>query len=124
MSTTNHTRSSHFLHTSRHRFSSGRRPQTFDVSTVAAADYDVHVQSGFMPPQEPVDRLLNKYEVWEDLLERALGTLRLAVDASATVRDKEFTECWREEVRQVSLILFTLDLLFFSCLVRGSLNLV
>ncbi len=97
-----HTQRRHFLHIRRHSISSGQRPQPFDISTVAAVDYDVDVHSGFMPPQEPVCRLLNEYQVWEDLLHRALGTLRLAVDASATVQDQEFTQRWREQVQQVS----------------------
>ncbi|KAF8340479.1 Indoleamine 2,3-dioxygenase [Cantharellus anzutake] len=86
----------HFLHISRHH--------TFDISTVAAADYDVDVHSGFMPPQEPVARLLGEYEAWEDLLDHAIGKLKLAGDAFATVQDREYIACWRQKVRELPIV--------------------
>ena len=93
----------HFLSQSRHTRALGPRPgDTYDVSTVAAADYDVDVRSGFMPPTEPVARLDGDFEIWEDVLDAALGRVKLASDLSdASEDEKSFVGRWRDQVRQV-----------------------
>jgi indoleamine 2,3-dioxygenase len=93
----------HFLSQSRHTRALGPRPgDTYDVSTVAAADYDVDVRSGFMPPTEPVARLDGDFEIWEDVLDAALGRVKLASDlADASEAEKSFVGRWRDQVRQV-----------------------
>lgn len=93
----------HFLSQSRHTRALGPRPgDTYDVSTVAAADYDVDVRSGFMPPTEPVARLDGDFEIWEDVLDAALGRVKLASDlADASEDEKSFVGRWRDQVRQV-----------------------
>jgi len=93
----------HFLSQSRHTRALGPRPgDTYDVSTVAAADYDVDVRSGFMPPTEPVARLDGDFEIWEDVLDAALGRVNLASDlAYASEDEKSFVGRWRDQVRQV-----------------------
>jgi|HubBroStandDraft_3_1064219.scaffolds.fasta_scaffold01937_6 indoleamine 2,3-dioxygenase len=93
----------HFLSQSRHTRALGPRPgDTYDVSTVAAADYDVDVRSGFMPPTEPVARLDGDFGIWEDVLDAALGRVKLASDlADASEDEKSFVGRWRDQVRQV-----------------------
>ena len=93
----------HFLSQSRHTRALGPRPgDTYDVSTVAAADYDVDVRSGFMPPREPVARLDGDFEIWEDILDVAVGRVKLSSDlADASEDEKSFVGKWRDRVRQV-----------------------
>jgi indoleamine 2,3-dioxygenase len=76
------------------------RDQTYDTATVAAADYDVDVRTGFMPPRPPVARLDGDFEVWERTLDEALGKVKLA---AGEVRSEEaaYAERWREIVRKV-----------------------
>lgn len=90
----------HFLSLGRHILSTGPRT-SFDVSTVAASDYDIDVRTGFMPPAEPVQRLPCEFDVWESMLDRVLGVIKLAEDPDATDEDKLFTEEWRKDVRAV-----------------------
>lgn len=96
----------HFLSQGRHTRALGPRPgDSFDVSTVAAADYDIDVRSGFMPPAEPVARLDDEYIVWEEVLDAAEGHIRLASDLADVGEDeKRYVSSWRERVRQVCLV--------------------
>lgn len=93
----------HFLSQARHTRALGPRPgDTYDVSTVAAADYDIDVRSGFMPPAEPIARLGDEFAVWEDILDAAQGHIKLASDlADADDGEREYIQSWREQVRQV-----------------------
>lgn len=93
----------HFLSQARHTRALGARPgDTYDVSTVAAADYDVDVRSGFMPPAEPVARLSEEFSIWEELLDAAMGHIKLASDlVDAGDDEKRYVNSWRERVRQV-----------------------
>lgn len=92
----------HFLSLARHNLATGPR-ELFDVSTVAAADYDVDVRTGFMPPAEPVRRLVGEFEAWEVVLDRALGVIKLAKDPTATEEDKAWARGWRQDVRDVRM---------------------
>lgn len=93
----------HFLSQPRHTRAAGPRlGGSFDVSTVAAADYDIDVRSGFMPPAEPIARLGDEFVVWEDVLDAAIGQMKLAPDlADASEDEKRYIDLWRERVRQV-----------------------
>lgn len=44
-----------------------------NVASLAAADFDVDVRTGFLPPGANVSRLPPPYDVWEDALEAASG---------------------------------------------------
>lgn len=83
------------------RYWSGRaRP---DTSSLAAADYDVNVQTGFLPPQPPVQRLGAQigggWEEVEILLEAAQAQV-LALAGGGVGR---IGEAWRSAVRTVRL---------------------
>lgn len=93
----------HFLSQARASLVQGpRHADLFDVSTVAAADYDIDVRSGFMPPAEPVARLLGEFSVWEDILDAALGRLQLAADlVDASEGQRRYVAEWRTRVKQV-----------------------
>lgn len=70
-----------------------------DTSTLAAADYDVSVYTGFLPPEEPISRL--ELEGWtgieECLEEGQREALELAGGAVGRLSDE-----WRQRVEQVS----------------------
>ena len=81
----------------------------FDTSTVAAADFDVDARSGFMPPSAPISRLTGAQELWENLLDAALGDgkgLKLG-ELEQAPEDRAKSEQWRSRVRQVSHFLPT-----------------
>ena len=82
-----------------------RSPQARpDTSTLAAADFDVDVRTGFLPPEPPVNRLPPQYDAWEDLLVEA-KIVKLALGRDAMIHDP-ITEGkhrrWRRAVRAVS----------------------
>lgn len=70
-----------------------------DTTTLAAADYDVSVHTGFLPPDEPVQRLeLDGWVVIEECFE-AGQVEALALEGAAVGR---LSDEWRERVREVS----------------------
>lgn len=73
---------------------------SLDTSTLAAADYDVDIRTGFMPPTPPVARLPAEFEVWESTLEEACGRLKLGQDTPSD-EELELSEKWRSRTRQV-----------------------
>lgn len=79
------------------RYWSGRaRP---DTSSLAAADYDVSVQTGFLPPTEPVRRLrLSGWNELETILERGQKEISLLHGGGVG----RVSEMWRSSVRSVS----------------------
>lgn len=107
----------HFLSQPRHTRALGPRPgDSFDISTVAAADYDIDVRSGFMPPAEPVARLADEFLAWEEVLDAAEGRIKLASDlADATEDEKLYVDSWRERVRQVRELFWPKILLLNLC---------
>ncbi|EED83267.1 predicted protein [Postia placenta Mad-698-R] len=61
---------------------------TTDTSTLAAHDFDVDTRTGFMPPQPPLTRLPEQWELWETALDDALTSrLRLAEKDDLTEED-------------------------------------
>ncbi|KAF9510278.1 hypothetical protein BS47DRAFT_1348198 [Hydnum rufescens UP504] len=93
----------HFLNLARRTPNAGPCPP-FDVSTVAASDYDIDVRTGFMPPAEPLQRLPKEFEVWECMLDRVLGVIKLVQDVDFTDEDKAFTKAWRAAVRAMPCV--------------------
>ncbi|KAB5590317.1 hypothetical protein CTheo_6232 [Ceratobasidium theobromae] len=83
----------------------GIRP---DTSTVAAHDFDVDVNTGFMPNQAPLLRIPKevsaKLQVWEDALAEGLALNMKLGDQLAQYGPEETTknELWRERIRSVS----------------------
>ncbi|GAA95248.1 uncharacterized protein L969DRAFT_21923 [Mixia osmundae IAM 14324] len=73
-----------------------------DTSSTASADFDVDVRSGFLPPQEPIQRLLGELEDWE-----------LALDAREGMRyggaafSIEAAEAWRTGIRSMPVLSVT-----------------
>lgn len=88
-------------------FFGGQRPHMPDTSTLAAADFDIDVRSGFLPPEEPVSRLQGiEEELWESALDRARqlplhfggGGVGISADARRQARQ------WRRDIRQMLVL--------------------
>ncbi|KAK0536054.1 hypothetical protein OC834_001312 [Tilletia horrida] len=85
-------------------------PSLPDTSTLAAADFDIDVRSGFMPPEPPVERLAsasaagsgNAVErTWEHMLDRArILPLRCGGGGRAeSVEARRAAWQWRRDIR-------------------------
>lgn len=88
-------------------FFGGQRPHMPDTSTLAAADYDVDVRSGFLPPQEPIYRLQGiEEELWETALDRARSLpLRIGGGGIATTKEaRKQARQWRRDIRQMLIL--------------------
>ncbi len=73
-----------------------------DTSTLAAADFDVDVRTGFLPPEPPLRRLEHtQYEVWEQMLDIA-KSIPLRLDGAGTSEERRQARRWRQQIRQVS----------------------
>ncbi|KAE8271046.1 hypothetical protein A4X09_0g1288 [Tilletia walkeri] len=93
-------------------FSHPRDPSLPDTSTLAAADFDIDVRSGFMPPEPPVERLLGPEEggnrvgvMWEDMLDRA-RTLPLRCGGGGPEETDEGRRAawqWRRDLRTMPI---------------------
>ena len=69
------------------------------------AVFDVDLQTGFMPPSEPLLRLPVRWEPWEATLEAAIrGQLQLGDKPGLTEEEEAQSEQWRASVRLVSLL--------------------
>jgi len=69
-----------------------------DTASLAAADYDVSVVSGFLPPDEPVQRLDGEWDAYEALLDKAQEQVKdLSSGGVGRISDE-----WRTELEQVS----------------------
>jgi len=77
-------------------------PGLTDTTALAAHDFDVDSQTGFMPPQPPLARLPDEWETWEATLDSAL-TKRLKLYDGPTTTDDDRAEAtaWREGVYKV-----------------------
>ncbi|GAA5831084.1 hypothetical protein JCM11251_005136 [Rhodosporidiobolus azoricus] len=73
----------------------GARP---DTSTLSAADYDVSVSTGFMPPEEPVQSLSGLAGGWE-VVEACLEAAQEEAKAIPGGGVGKLSERWRESVR-------------------------
>jgi len=75
----------HFLLQPRHDSLVGAHEGHVDTSTLAAHDFDVDTRTGFMPPDPPLSRLPEQWDLWETTLEAAMQTkLQLAVKPGLT----------------------------------------
>jgi hypothetical protein len=83
------------------------RPNMPDTSTLAAADFDVDVRSGFLPPEEPVRRLEGiEEELWENALDKAQSLpLRIGGGGqSVTLRERRAAHEWRRSIRRMMVL--------------------
>lgn len=71
-----------------------------DTSSLAAADFDVSVVSGFMPPEEPVQTLRGVGSGW-DALEDALEAVQREAELIPGGGVGKLSEQWRASVRAV-----------------------
>ncbi|ORY53995.1 Indoleamine 2,3-dioxygenase [Leucosporidium creatinivorum] len=84
-----------------------------DTSSLAAADYDVSVLTGFLPPEEPVQRLEvgKEWELFEGCLDEAQEAVKVLEGGGVGRMD----EAWREKIRALPTpsteVLTTLPLL-------------
>ncbi|KAE8184454.1 hypothetical protein CF328_g7852, partial [Tilletia controversa] len=86
-------------------FSHPRDPSLPDTSTLAAADFDIDVRSGFMPPEPPVERLSGVEATWEDMLDRA-RTLPLRCGGGGVAESDEARRAawqWRRDIRTMPI---------------------
>jgi hypothetical protein len=78
-----------------------------DVSTLAAADFDVDVRSGFLPPEAPVSRLGGiEEELWETALDKA-RSLPLRIGGGGvqiTEIERHSAREWRRSIRQMLVL--------------------
>ncbi|GAA6062689.1 hypothetical protein JCM10212_004747 [Sporobolomyces blumeae] len=85
-----------------------------DTSSVAAADFDVSVETGFLPPAEPVRSLASLGNGWDDA-ERCLEAAKREVEALEGGGVGKLSETFRVSVRSLPLadtsLLTTLPLL-------------
>lgn len=75
-----------------------------NVASLAAADFDVDVRTGFLPPTANVTRLFAPYDVWEDALDAARGAgpgdgLRLGGCGNG-----KREQAWREAVAAIGVL--------------------
>lgn len=73
-----------------------------DTSSLAAADFDIDVRTGFLPPEEPVQSIQHLGNGW-DSFEQALDRARLFVCGLRGGGVGKIPEAWRDQVRQVRL---------------------
>ncbi|WVQ97368.1 hypothetical protein IAU59_004480 [Kwoniella sp. CBS 9459] len=79
--------------------SNGLAPNT---ASLASADFDVDVRTGFLPGSKNVVRLEGKYAVWEEALDAARGGQAGDGLIVGGQRDKE--RLWREAVNMMPLV--------------------
>ncbi|KAF6765826.1 tryptophan 2,3-dioxygenase [Ephemerocybe angulata] len=95
----------HFLSLPRPDALEGPQGGAPDTSTLAAHDFDVDTRTGFMPPQQPLLRLPEAWNVWEDVLEAAMrGRLQLGGKEGVTEEERRASEVWREGVRNMPIL--------------------
>ena len=92
-----------------HALSGGQQSRPFmpDTSTLAAADFDIDVRSGFLPPQAPVSRLEGiEEELWECALDRAMALPLRIGGGGEGVSDIKRREArtWRRSVREMLIL--------------------
>lgn len=77
-----------------------------DTSTLAGADFDVDVRSGFLPPEQPIQRLKkdSKEVKWEEMLDIARELpLKIGGGGKNCGEDqRRLNRRWRRDIREVS----------------------
>lgn len=74
-----------------------------DTSTLAAADFDVDVRSGFLPPDPPVARLPEVCGRWEEIFDWAKAIPLQVGGQLGSSKEKE-ARSWRAAVRNTEVI--------------------
>lgn len=78
-----------------------------DTSTLAAADFDVDVRSGFLPPEAPVRRLSAPYaEHWEHALDLAkrIPLMHGGGGTKTTPHQRLLARRWRRSIREMPIL--------------------
>jgi len=75
-----------------------------DLSTLASADFDIDVASGFLPPSPPLRRFpqASPWELWEFLWEES-AMVKLGSE-QVLERDREIARQWRHRVKAATVI--------------------
>ncbi|KIJ60347.1 hypothetical protein HYDPIDRAFT_117243 [Hydnomerulius pinastri MD-312] len=108
----------HFLNLPRPDIIVGAGDGIVDTTTLAAHDFDVDTRTGFMPPDPPMSRLPEDWELWEAILEKAMTTkLQLAVKPGLSADEIAQSSSWRADVRNLPM-LTTKDLTSSELLLR------
>lgn len=71
-----------------------------NTASLASADFEVDVRTGFLPATRNVDRLDGRYEVWEEALDAARGEGPGDGLMLGARRDREIL--WRQAIQSVS----------------------
>jgi indoleamine 2,3-dioxygenase len=96
--------SNHFLSLPRPDAVFGPPAGTVDTTTLAAHDFDVDTRTGFMPPEPPLSRLPEAWNVWEDALDEAIAKqLRLGDKPGLHEEEQQRAERWRARVTAVNI---------------------
>jgi hypothetical protein len=92
----------HFLSLPRPDANIGPIGGAVDTTTLAAHDFDVDTKSGFMPPEPPLARLPEKWEIWESALEQAIeDKLQLGDRFGLTNAEVTKSASWRANLSKV-----------------------
>ncbi|PWN39303.1 Indoleamine 2,3-dioxygenase [Ceraceosorus guamensis] len=77
-----------------------------DTSTLAAADFDIDVRSGFLPPEAPLSRLSDVYEEWESKLEGAAhaGLSLYGGGPTTNFHRRASARRWRRSIREMPIL--------------------
>lgn len=78
-----------------------------DTSTLAAADFDVDVRSGFLPPEAPIQRLTDLHEQhWEHALDQAkqIPLMQGGGGVNITQHQRILARRWRRSIRQMPVL--------------------
>ncbi|SNX85161.1 related to BNA2 - tryptophan 2,3-dioxygenase [Melanopsichium pennsylvanicum] len=78
-----------------------------DTSTLAAADFDVDVRSGFLPPEAPIRRLSGPYQDhWEHALDEAKRIPLMQGGGGVTVTQQQrlLARRWRRSLREMPVL--------------------
>lgn len=94
----------HFLNLPRPDVAHGVPADVIDTSTLAAHDFDVDTRTGFMPPQEPLRRLPDAWEPWEEALDRATQSKLQLGASNPSLESQAQSEAWRASIREVCVL--------------------
>ncbi|PWZ03642.1 IDO-domain-containing protein [Testicularia cyperi] len=78
-----------------------------DTSTLAAADFDIDVRSGFLPPEQPVLRLSGEHEqLWEVALDEAkrIPLMQGGGGIKTTPEQRAQARRWRRHIREMAVL--------------------
>ncbi|KAJ1033944.1 hypothetical protein NDA16_000152 [Ustilago loliicola] len=78
-----------------------------DTSTLAAADFDVDVRSGFLPPEAPIQRLIGLHEDhWEHALDQAkqIPLMQGGGGVNTTQHQRMLARRWRRSIREMPVL--------------------